>query len=405
MVDFNTLDDFDFNEKTVLLRVDFNLPLDKESLDILDTTRIEKSLPTIEELIEKNAKIVILAHQGRPGSWDFVSLDKHAKALSDLLGKDVKFVNDVCGDKAIDAIKSLKPKEILMLDNVRKLPYEMEKKSAEEHAKTELVQRLSKVADIFVNDAFSAAHRKQCSLIGFTVVMPSCAGRLMEREVETLEKVLKNPERPNVFIFGGAKYSDVVKTIKKSLEEGKVDYVLLAGLPGNAFLKVEGYNLGEINEDALSEEWSDDLAKEMKEIIDRFSSSIILPKDFGIEINGTRKDVSLEDLPVDYPVYDIGDKTISDFVEIIKEGKTIFLSGPCGVFEKEDFMKGTEEVFKAVAESKAFTVAGGGHTIAALDKLGLVDKISHVSTGGGSLERFMMGEKLPVIEALKAAKR
>lgn len=405
MVDFNTLDDFDFNEKTVLLRVDFNLPLDKESLDILDTTRIEKSLPTIEELIEKNAKIVILAHQGRPGSWDFVSLDRHAKALSDLLGKDVKFVNDVCGDKAIDAIKSLKPKEILMLDNVRKLPYEMEKKGAEEHAKTELVQRLSKVADIFVNDAFSAAHRKQCSLIGFTVVMPSCAGRLMEREVETLEKVLKNPERPNVFIFGGAKYSDVVKTIKKSLEEGKVDYVLLAGLPGNAFLKVKEYNLGEINEDALSEEWSDDLAKEMKEIIDRFSSSIILPKDFGIEINGTRKDISLEDLPVDYPIYDIGDKTVSDFVEIIKEGKTIFLSGPCGVFEKEDFMKGTKEVFKAVAESKAFTVAGGGHTIAALDKLGLTDKISHVSTGGGSLERFMMGEKLPVIEALKAAKR
>ncbi|RLF38943.1 MAG: phosphoglycerate kinase, partial [Thermoplasmata archaeon] len=401
MVDFNTLDDFDFNEKTVLLRVDFNLPLDKESLDILDTTRIEKSLPTIEELIEKNAKIVILAHQGRPGSWDFVSLDRHAKALSDLLGKDVKFVNDVCGDKAIDAIKSLKPKEILMLDNVRKLPYEMEKKGAEEHAKTELVQRLSKVADIFVNDAFSAAHRKQCSLIGFTAVMPSCAGRLMEREVETLEKVLKNPERPNVFIFGGAKYSDVVKTIKKSLEEGKVDYVLLAGLPGNAFLKVKEYNLGEINEDALSEEWSDDLAKEMKEIIDRFSSSIILPKDFGIEINGTRKDISLEDLPVDYPIYDIGDKTVSDFVEIIKEGKTIFLSGPCGVFEKEDFMKGTKEVFKAVAESKAFTVAGGGHTIAALDELGLTDKISHVSTGGGSLERFMMGEKLPVIEALK----
>ena len=405
MVDFNTLDDFDFNEKTVLLRVDFNLPLDKESLDILDTTRIEKSLPTIEELIEKNAKIVILAHQGRPGSWDFVSLDRHAKALSDLLGKDVKFVNDVCGDKAIDAIKSLKPKEILMLDNVRKLPYEMEKKGAEEHAKTELVQRLSKVADIFVNDAFSAAHRKQCSLIGFTAVMPSCAGRLMEREVETLEKVLKNPERPNVFIFGGAKYSDVVKTIKKSLEEGKVDYVLLAGLPGNAFLKVKEYNLGEINEDALSEEWSDDLAKEMKEIIDRFSSSIILPKDFGIEINGTRKDISLEDLPVDYPIYDIGDKTVSDFVEIIKEGKTIFLSGPCGVFEKKDFMKGTKEVFKAVAESKAFTVAGGGHTIAALDELGLTDKISHVSTGGGSLERFMMGEKLPVIEALKAAKR
>lgn len=405
MLDFNTLDDFDFNEKTVLLRVDFNLPLDKETLDILDTTRIEKSLPTINELIEKNAKIVIIAHQGRPGSWDFTSLDKHARALSNILGKNVKFIDGICEDRAIDAIRGLKPGEVLMLENVRNLPYEMEKKDAKEHAKTELIQKLSKVADIFVNDAFSAAHRKQCSLIGFTVVMPSCAGRLMEKEIRTLEKVLKNPERPNVFLFGGAKYSDVVKTVKRALEEDKVDYILLAGLPGNAFLKVNGYDLGRINEEMLSEEWNDDLAIEMRDILKRFFSNLVLPRDFGIEVGEKRREISIDDLPTSYPIYDIGDETVSEFIDIIKKAKTIFLSGPCGVFEKEEFMKGTEKVFRAIAESGAFSVAGGGHTIAALEKLGLSNKISHISTGGGSLEKFMMGEKLPVIEALKAAKR
>ena len=405
MVDFNTLDDFDFEGKTVLLRVDFNLPLDKETIDILDTTRMKRTLPTIKELIEKNAKVVILAHQGRPGSWDFISLDKHAEALSELLGKEVKFVDDICGEKAIEAIKSMKPGDVLMLDNVRKLPYEMEKKSAEEHAKTELVQRLSKVADIFVNDAFSAAHRKQCSLIGFTAVMPSCAGRLMEKEVTTLEKVLKNPERPNVFIFGGAKYSDVVKTIERTLDEGKVDGVILTGLPGNAFLKAKGYNLGKVNEENLAEEWNDELGEKMKEIVEKHGDKIHLPTDLAVEEDGKRKEIGMEDLPTEYPIYDIGERTISRFAEIVRNAKTIFVSGPCGVFEKDEFAKGTRELFKAVADSDAFSVAGGGHTIAALDKFGLLEKITHVSTGGGSLERFMMGEKLPVIEALKAAKR
>ena len=206
MKEYNALDDFDVENKTVLLRVDFNLPLDKKTFEILDTTRIKRVLPTIQELIEKNAKIVILAHQGRKESWDFISMEKHAKALQKLLGKEVKFVDDIYGEKAKNAIKNLGKKEILFLDNVRKFSEEAEKKSAEEHAKSELVQGLYPLADIFVNDAFAAAHRAQCSLIGFTNVLPSCAGRLMEKELTTLEKVVKNPEKPCIFLFGGAKF-------------------------------------------------------------------------------------------------------------------------------------------------------------------------------------------------------
>ena len=185
MKDYNTLDDFDLENKTVLLRVDFNMPLDKNTLDILDTTRIERALPTIKELAEKNAKTVIIAHQGRQGSWDFINLERHAKALEKLLGRPVKFVEDVYGEKAQNAIKNMEKSEVLMLDNVRKFNGETDKKSAEEHAQSELVQNLYPLADLFVNDAFAAAHRPQCSLIGFTAVLPSCAGRLLETELTT----------------------------------------------------------------------------------------------------------------------------------------------------------------------------------------------------------------------------
>ena len=254
MREFNTLDDFDVESKTVLLRVDFNMPLDKTTYDILDTTRMKLVLPTVKELIDKHAKIIILAHQGRQGSWDFISLEKHAKTFGDLLGQQVKFVDDIFGEKAKDAIKQLGFGEVLFLDNVRKISYETEKKSAEEHAKTEFIQNLYPLADFFVNDAFAAAHRKQCSLIGFTEVLPSCAGRLLEKELTTLEQVVKNPEKPCVFLFGGAKYSDVIVTIERVLNNKTADKILLTGLPANAFLKAEGFYLGGKNEEALLEE-------------------------------------------------------------------------------------------------------------------------------------------------------
>jgi phosphoglycerate kinase len=404
MKDFNTLDDFELDNKTVLLRVDFNMPLDRETLDILDNTRIERALPTIKELIENNAKTVIIAHQGRQGSWDFISHETHAKTLEKLIQKNVKFVDDIFGEKAKNAIKNLQNTEVLILDNVRKFDGETEKKSAEEHAQSELVQNLYPLADLFVNDAFAAAHRPQCSLIGFTEVLPSCAGRLMEKELTTLSEIVENPEKPSVFLFGGAKFSDIIITIERLLENKTADKIILTGLPANAFLKAEGIDLGEKTEESLAEEGSPENYEEIKKIILNYKNNIFLPNDFAQQENTDRSEIDVSDLPTEYSLFDIGEKSIKNFKEIISDAKTVFLSGPCGVFENPVFMRGTKEIFTYVANSKAFSIVGGGHTVAAVEQLGLDEKISHISTGGGSLEKFMMGEKLPVVEALKKAK-
>lgn len=404
MREYNTLDDFNFENKTVILRVDFNMPLDKETLNILDTTRIKRAIPTIKELIEKNAKTVIIAHQGRQGSWDFINLEKHAKALEKLLGKDVKFVDDIYKEKAKEAIKNLKKGEVLLLDNVRQFNGETDKKSAEEHSKSELVQNLYPLADIFVNDAFAAAHRPQCSLIGFTAVLPSCAGRLMEKELTTLEKIIEKPDKPSIYLFGGAKFSDVIVTIDKLLENKTADKIILTGLPANAFLKSEGIDLGNKNEELLLKEGTPESYEEIKKLLSKYRDSIYLPSDFAYQDNTNRSEVKVSELPINNNLYDIGEKSIEKFKNILSNAKTIFLSGPCGVFENPIFMKGTKEIFSYVANSDVFSIVGGGHTVAAIEQLGLQDKISHISTGGGSLEAFMMGKKLPVIEALKVSK-
>jgi len=404
MEDYNTLDDFNLENKTVLLRVDFNMPLDKNTLDILDTTRIERALPTIKELIQKQAKTIILAHQGRQGSWDFIPLDRHAKALGDLLGKEVKYVNDIYKENAKNAIKNMQNGDVLFLGNVRAFSGETEKKSPEEHAQSELVQNLYPLADLFVNDAFAAAHRSQCSLVGFTAVLPSCAGRLMEKELETLGEIIEDPEKPSVFLFGGAKFSDVIVTIERLLENKTADKIILTGLPANAFLKAEGVNLGDKNEEMLTKEGTPENYDEIKKLLAKYKDSIYLPLDFAQQENTARSEIDVSELPTNYNLYDIGEKTIENFKNILSDAKTVFLSGPCGVFENPTFMKGTKEIFTFVANSDVFSIVGGGHTVAAVEQLGLDSKMSHISTGGGSLEKFMMGEKLPVVEALKKAK-
>jgi len=405
MKEYNTLDDFELENKTVLLRVDFNMPLDKETFEILDTTRIKRALPTINELIQKNAKTVILAHQGRQGSWDFIGLEKHVKALENLLGKQVKYCDDVYNNEAKNAIKNLQNSEVLLLGNVRKFNGETDKKTAEEHAQSELVQNLYPLVDLFVNDAFAAAHRPQCSLIGFTAVLPSCAGRLMEKELTTLGEIIVNPEKPSVFLFGGAKFSDVIKTIERLLEDKTADKIILTGLPANAFLKAEGVNLGGGNEEMLAKEGTPENYEEIKKLIEKYKNNIYLPGDFAQQTNTERSEIDVSELPTKYNLYDIGEKSIENFKGILSNAKTVFLSGPCGVFENPAFMKGTKEIFTYVANSEVFSIVGGGHTVAAVEQLGLNNKISHISTGGGSLEKFMMGEKLPVVEALKNAKK
>ena len=405
MKEYNTLDDFQVENKTVLLRVDFNMPLDKKTLTITDDTRIRLALPTIQELVAKKAKTVILAHQGKQGSWDFISLQNHAETLQKLLGTPVRFVDDIYGEKATRAIQTMTPGSVVFLDNVRKYPAETEKKKPQEHAQSELVQQLSRLADFYVNDAFAAAHRAQCSLTGFTAVLPSAAGRLLEKELTSLEKVVQNPEKPSVFLFGGAKFADGIATIDRLLTNTTADHVLLTGLTANAFLKANGVNLGEKNEAAFGEEGTPEIFSEIKKVYKKFEKRIHLPVDFAVEQHGKRTELAVEDLPTDKNLFDIGEVTIQNYKKLLAPAKTIFISGPCGVFENPLFRKGTEEIFKYITQSKAFSIAGGGHTVAAIEQMNLREKISHISTGGGALEKFMMGEKLAVVEALKEAKQ
>ncbi|RLF46108.1 MAG: phosphoglycerate kinase [Thermoplasmata archaeon] len=363
-----TMDEFDFRDKTVIVRVDINSPLEPSTLRILDNWRIRKIIPTLKELQENNARIILLAHQGRPGKWDFTSLEQHAEELSRLMKQEIKFVDDVYGSKAINEIEKLGKGEILMLDNVRKCPEEMEKRDAIEHAKAEMVQKLARYAHAFVNDAFAAAHRKQCSLLGFIPVLPSFAGRLMQKEVEMVEKMMNRAERPRLFIFGGGKYENAIDVMEKLLHDDIADKIILGGMPANAFLAALGKYDMEVDE-------------KVKKLLEKYRDKIVLPVD---TVDGK----------------DIGSESIKIFKEEIANAASIFISGPMGVFEEEKYSNGTKEILKAIAESHAFSMAGGGHTAAAINMLGLEDKFSYVSTGGGALERMLMGERLPVIEAL-----
>jgi len=407
MAKFLTLDDFEVKDKVVLVRVDFNSPVDPETKKILDDTRIRMhGQTTIKELAEKGAKVVILAHQGRPGEPDFIPLKQHAEILSRILGKPVKFVDDIFGEKAQTAIKELKSGEILVLDNVRKFPGERKKGTPEEHSKTEFVMKLAPLADIFINDAFAAAHRAHVSIVGFTAVLPSAAGRIMERELNALSKVLENPEKPCTYILGGAKADDSLQISKYVLDNNIADHVLTGGITGHLFLAAKGYNLGKPNIELLEKKELMGLVPGIKELMNTYPGKIETPLDVAIEVEGKRKEIDVEELPTEYPIFDIGTKTIEKYRQIILESKSIVFSGPPGVFEKEEFKKGTKELFEAIAESNAFSLIGGGHSVAAVQSLGLAEKMSYISTAGGALIEFLMGKELPGVVALeKAAKR
>ena len=407
MPKFLTLDDFDVKDKTVLVRVDFNSPVDPETKKVLSDTRIRAhGETTIKELAEKGAKVVILAHQGRPGEPDFISLEQHAEILSKILGKPVKFVDDVYGEKAQKAIRELKSGEILVLDNVRKFPGERKKATPEEHSKSELVMNLAPLADIFVNDAFAAAHRAHASIVGFTVLLPSAAGRIMERELKALSKVLENPEKPCVYILGGAKADDSLQISKYVLDNNIADHVLTGGITGHLFLVARGYDLGKPNMELLEKKELMGLVPGIKELMEKYPGKIETPVDLAVEVEGKRKEITVEELPTEHPIYDIGTKTIEKYSQIISNAKSIVFSGPPGVYEKEEFLKGTKGLFEAIASSNAFSLVGGGHSVAAVHSLGLADKMSYISTAGGALIEFLMGKELPGVAALeKAASR
>jgi len=404
MPKFLTLDDVKVEGKTVLVRVDFNSPVDPETKKILDDTRIRAhGETTLKELSEKGAKVVVLAHQGRPGDPDFIPLKQHAERLEELLGKPVKYVDDLYGEKAKQAIRELENGEILVLENTRTYPEERKSKTPEEHAESDFIKALAPLADLFVNDAFSAAHRSHASVVGFTAVLPSVAGRIMERELKALSRVLESPEKPCVFILGGAKADDSLKISQYVLKNNIADYILTGGITGHLFLVATGVDLGKPNMEMLEKQKVLGLVPGIKDLMAEYPGKIKVPVDVAVEVEGKREELSVKDLPTDHPIFDIGTETIKEYSRIIKEAKSIVVSGPPGAYEKKEFIKGTRGIFEAVAESKAFSLVGGGHTVAAVHELGLSNRMSYISTAGGALIEFLMGSKLPAVVALEEA--
>jgi len=407
-----TLDDLapnELNGKTVLVRVDLNCPIKDGKIE--DNRRIVLHAQTVKELIKRNAKIVLLSHQGRPGddkrsAEDFVTLEEHAKRLSEILKNDgvnvnVEYVEDIFGVYARQKIKNLKNGEVILLENVRFYAEENTNRPRDVQANTYLVKKLYPLADYFINDAFSVSHRSQPSVVGFTVVLPSLGGPLLIKELKALKTVRENPERPLTYILAGAKLEDTFKMLQSRLNI--IDYVLTGGIIANIFLMANDYDLGDENVSYIKGKEGDKFIPIAKNLINKFSNKILLPEDIAVLEDGRRKEICVSELPSKYPILDIGTKTIEKYKKIIDISGTIFAHATMGKIEDERFRKGTDEIIKAVGNSKAFTVIGGGHTIGAAVRLGVEKNIKHVCTGGGAAVLYIAGEKLSGVEALRDA--
>lgn len=378
--------------KRVLVRVDFNVPLD-ENQRITDDTRIVESLPTIRFLLERGARVILVSHLGRPKGKpkDELRMDPIARRLEELLGRRVYKVDECIGEKVKQAVARLGDGEVLLLENIRFYP--------EEEANEENFARaLAELADIYVNDAFGAAHRAHASTEGVARFLPAYAGFLMEKELEALGERLNNPTRPFLAILGGAKVSTKIGVLRRLIE--KVDVLLIGGGMSYTFIKAMGHEVGK----SLLEETMIEEARQILEVARTKGVKFELPEDFVVAPEGKEgvetKVVDWDEIPPDMGGYDIGPKTIEKFGRYIREARTIFWNGPLGLFEVDLFAHGTVEIAKRVAESGAIVVVGGGDTVAAIKKAGVEGKITHISTGGGASLEFVEGRPLPGVEVL-----
>ncbi|MDR0797953.1 MAG: phosphoglycerate kinase [Nitrososphaerota archaeon] len=404
MVPFKTLNDFNVKNKTVIVRVDFNSEVDLLTKQITSSVRISAHAQfTLKELMEKGAKVVVLSHQGRKGDLDYTDLSQHANILEKMLKRPVKYVDDLFSEKAKNAVKQLQTGEILVLENVRSWSEETKSGTPAQQSNTDLVKNLAPLADLFVNDAFSVAHRDNVSMIGFTAVLPSAAGRIMERELTQLNKVLENPQHPCIYIMGGAKADDSLEISKYILNNNVADSLLLGGIISQLFLVAKGLNLGEGTMEFLEKKELLNLIPGIQNLLINYSDKIILPVDVALNVDGKRVEIPVNHLPSEYPIFDIGTKTVEKYVNIISKAQSIVVSGPLGVYENSNFCYGTKTVFETIANSKTSSLAGGGNTIAALDQYGLTNRISYISTAGGALVEALMGKKLPGVVALETA--
>ena len=404
-----TLDDFEYNDRTVICRVDINSPLDPKTKTIMDDNRIVKSLPTIQELNERGARMVLMAHQGDTLDYqNLIGLNQHAKILSDRLGQNIHFVDDVAGPAAREAVRRLKKGEILLLDNVRYLTEEVStfldyvKLDPADQAKTYLVRNLAPLADMYVGEAFAAAHRSAPSLVGFPEVLPTAGGRLFIEEFSAMSRVKENPEHPCVYALGGAKISDAFGMMREVLSTGAADYVLTSGLTGEIMLLAQGKQLGQATEAYIKSRGLEQFIAPARELLQSFPGKLLYPVDFAVNRNG-RVEVDADNLPVDELIVDVGHKTVEKYLAIVNQAKTIFVNGPAGIYEDPVSSYGTETLWKGIAAAPGYSVIGGGDSVAASKKFGVKDKMGYVCTSGGGLIRFLSGVELPVVTALRQA--
>ena len=389
-----TVKDIDVNGKKVLVRCDFNVPIDSETGKITDNRRIRAALPTIQYLLDHNAKVILCSHLGRPkGEFNLkYSLKPVAEELSKLLNKDVKLAKDVIGESAKELTSNMKEGDIVLLENVR---FHKE----EEQNDPEYSKALASMAEIYVNDAFGTAHRAHSSTTGVADYLPAVSGFLIEKELEFLGGALENPKHPFVAILGGAKVSDKIGVIENLLD--KVDTLIIGGGMAYTFYKAQGHHIGT----SICEEDKLDLAKSILEKAQEKGVKLLLPVDNHVSSeysnNGEEKMVDSTEIPDGFMGLDIGPKTIEKFEEAVKDAKTIVWNGPLGVCEFDKFATGTKAVATMLSKIEATTIIGGGDSAAAIEKLGLADKMTHISTGGGASLEFLEGKTLPGIACLQ----
>ncbi|UYZ21504.1 phosphoglycerate kinase [Mesobacillus jeotgali] len=387
-----TVKDVDVKGKRVFCRVDFNVPM--KDGQVTDETRIRAALPTIQYLVEQGAKVLLASHLGRPKGQavEELRLTPVAKRLSELLGKDVKKTDEAYGESVKSEIDSMNEGDVLLLENVRFYP-------GEEKNDPELAKAFAELADVYVNDAFGAAHRAHASTEGIAKYIPAVSGFLMQKELDVLGKALSNPERPFTAIIGGAKVKDKIGVIDNLLE--KVDNLIIGGGLAYTFVKAQGHEIGK----SLLEEDKIELAKSFMEKAKAKGVNFYMPvdaivaDDFSADANS--KVVAIEEIPADWEALDIGPKTAETYRDVIQKSKLVIWNGPMGVFEIDKFAQGTKAVAQALADANdTYSVIGGGDSAAAVEKFGLAEKMSHISTGGGASLEFMEGKQLPGVVAL-----
>jgi len=395
-MDKKTVRDVDVAGKTVLVRVDFNVPLDKQG-HVTDATRIEAALPTIRYLLERNARVVLMSHLGRPDGKVVESLRMApvARELERLLGQQVKTAPDCVGPEVERLVRELQPGEVLLLENLRFHP-------EEEANDPDFARQLASLGEIYVNDAFGTAHRAHASTEGVAHHLPAVAGFLMQKELEALGKIVENPDHPFAAIIGGAKVSTKIKVLQNLLD--KVDILIIGGGMANTFLKAKGYDVGKslLEPDMIDVAW--DLMRRAQDRGVRLGLPVDVVAAERFEADAPTVVVDVDKIPEGWAIVDIGPRTIEEFRSLLQPAKTIFWNGPMGVFEMPRFAAGTRAIAEILANSGATTVVGGGDSVAAVEQMGYSDRMSHISTGGGASLELIEGRTLPGVAALEDKK-